>query len=128
MSRRICTLQMSGTDTDVATTRSVGRTGLIVILAGLGTYLIRLSGVVLLRDEERIPLPVRRALRHVGPAAMGAIIVSALFLDHGEWREFGAWHLAALVAIGVALWKRSMGWSMAAGALAFAVLLAVGLG
>jgi branched-subunit amino acid transport protein len=100
---------------------------IIIIAAGLGTYLIRLSGVLLLKDEERIPLPVRRALRMVGPAAMGAIIASALFLDHGEWRAFGAWHLAALVAIGVALWKRSMGWSMLAGAVTFAVLLAAGL-
>jgi branched-subunit amino acid transport protein len=100
---------------------------IIIIAAGVGTYLIRLSGVLLLKDEERIPLPVRRALRMVGPAAMGAIIASALFLDHGEWRAFGAWHLAALVAIGVALWKRSMGWSMLAGAVTFAVLLAAGL-
>jgi branched-subunit amino acid transport protein len=100
---------------------------IIIIAAGVGTYLIRLSGVLLLKDEERIPLPVRRALRMVGPAAMGAIIASALFLDHGEWRAFGAWHLAALVAVGVALWRRSMGWSMLAGAVTFAVLLAAGL-
>lgn len=100
---------------------------IIIIAAGVGTYLIRLSGVLLLKDEERIPLPVRRALRMVGPAAMGAIIASALFLDHSEWRAFGAWHLAALVAVGVALWKRSMGWSMLAGAVTFAVLLAAGL-
>ena len=100
---------------------------LIIIAAGLGTYLIRLSGILLLRDEERIPVPVRRALRHVGPAAMGAIIASALFLDHGQWRALGAWHLAALGAIGVALWRRSQGWSMLAGGLAFAVLIAAGL-
>jgi len=103
------------------------RVWLIFIAAGIGTYLIRLSGVLLLSDEERIPLPVRRALRMVGPAAIGAIIVSALFLDHGQWRAFGAWHLAALVAIGVAVWKRSMGWSMLAGAVAFAALLLAGL-
>jgi branched-subunit amino acid transport protein len=100
---------------------------IIIIAAGVGTYLIRLSGVLLLKDEDRIPLPVRRALRMVGPAAMGAIIASALFLDHGEWRAFGAWHLAALVAIGVAVWRKSMGWSMLAGAITFAALLAAGL-
>lgn len=100
---------------------------LIFVLAGLGTYLIRISGVVLLRDPERIPVPIQRALRMVAPAAMGAIIANALFLDHGEWREFGAWHVAAAVAIGVAIWRRSQGWSMLAGALAFAVLLASGL-
>lgn len=100
---------------------------LVVAAAAIGTYLIRLSGVVLLRDPERIPEPVRRALRMVAPAAMGAIIVNSLFLDAGEWRAFGAWHLAALVAIAVALWRRSQGWSMVAGAVAFAVLLIAGL-
>ncbi len=100
---------------------------LIFILAGLGTYLIRISGVVLLGDPERIPVPVQRALKMVAPAAMGAIIANALFLDQGQWREFGAWHLAAVVAIGVAVWRHSQGWSMLAGALAFAVLLATGM-
>jgi branched-subunit amino acid transport protein len=99
---------------------------LIFLLAGIGTYLIRISGVILLKDEDRIPVPVRRALRMVGPAAMGAIIVNSLFLDQGEWRAFGAWHIAAAVAIGVALWRRSQGWSMLAGAIAFAVLIATG--
>ena len=97
---------------------------LIFLFAGIGTYLIRISGVILLKDEERIPVPVRRALRMVGPAAMGAIIVNALFLDEGEWRVFGPWHIAAAVAIGVALWRRSQGWSMLAGAVAFAALIA----
>ncbi len=100
---------------------------LIFILAGLGTYLIRISGVMLLRDPERIPVPVQRALRMVAPAAMGAIIANALFLDQGQWRELGAWHVAAAVAVGVAIWRRSQGWSMLAGALAFAVLLASGM-
>lgn len=100
---------------------------LIFILAGLGTYLIRISGVMLLRDPERIPAPIQRALRMVAPAAMGAIIANALFLDQGQWRELGAWHVAAAVAVGVAIWRRSQGWSMLAGALAFAVLLASGM-
>ncbi|MGC4175864.1 AzlD domain-containing protein [Demequina sp.] len=99
----------------------------IFLFAAIGTYLIRISGVVLLRDPERIPAPIRRALTMVGPAAMGAIIVNSLFLDHGEWRAFGAWHIAAAVAIGVALWRRSQGWSMLAGALTFAALIATAL-
>ena len=100
---------------------------LIFLFAAIGTYLIRISGVVLLKDPDKIPVPVRRALTMVGPAAMGAIIVNALFLDHGEWRAFGAWHIAAVVAIGVALWRRSQGWSMLAGAIAFAALIATGV-
>ena len=100
---------------------------LIFLFAAIGTYLIRISGVVLLKDEERIPLPVRRALRMVGPAAMGAIIVNSLFLDQGEWRALGAWHVAAVAAIAVALWRRREGWAMLAGAVAFVALIAAGL-
>ena len=100
---------------------------LIFLAAAVGTYAIRISGLVLLGPGRRLPDRVERSLRLVGPAAMAAIIANALLLDHGEWRAFGAWHLAALVAVGVALWRRSSGWSMALGAAAFAVLLVAGL-
>jgi branched-subunit amino acid transport protein len=97
---------------------------LIFLFAAIGTYLVRLSGVVLLRHPENIPAPIQRALRMVAPAALGAIIVNSLFLDQHEWRAFGAWHIAAAVAIIVALWRRSQGWSMLAGALVFAAIIA----
>lgn len=99
---------------------------LIFTATAIGTYLIRLSGIALLSNPERIPPRVRRALGLVAPAAMGAIIVNTLFLNEGQWRAFGAWHLAAVVAIGVALWKRSSGWAMSLGAAAFALLLVAG--
>lgn len=99
---------------------------LIFVAAGVGTYLIRLSGVMLLRDRE-LPPRVTKGLSLVGPAAMAAIVANALLLDEGQWRSFGAWHLAAVVAIGVALWRRTSGVAMAAGAVAFAALLLAGL-
>ncbi len=99
----------------------------IFLGAAIGTYAIRVSGLLLFGGERRLPERLERSLRLVGPAAMGAIIANALFLDQGEWRAFGAWHLAALVAIGVALWRRSAGWTMSLGAAAFAVLLVAGL-
>ncbi len=103
------------------------RTLLIFVAAGIGTYLIRVSGLVLFGGERRLPPRVERSLRLVGPAALAAIVANSLLLDEGSWRAFGAWHLAALVAIGVALWKRSSGWSMGLGAAAFALLLIAGL-
>ncbi len=99
----------------------------IFLLAAIGTYVIRISGLVLLGGDRDLPEQVERALRLVGPAAMAAIIANSLLLDQGEWRALGAWHIAAAIAIGVALWKRSSGWTMALGAGAFAALLLVGL-
>ena len=99
----------------------------IFLAAAVGTYVIRVSGIALLSDPEKLPPLLRRALALVAPTALGAIIVNSLFLDEGQWRSFGAWHLAAVVAIGVALWRHSAGWAMTAGAVAFALLLVVGL-
>ncbi|WP_062071142.1 AzlD domain-containing protein [Demequina sediminicola] len=98
----------------------------VFTLAAIGTYLIRLSGIAILGDGRELSPRVRKALTLVAPAAMAAIIANALLLDAGQWREFGAWHVAAAVAVGVALWKRSMGWTLVAGAGAFAVLLLLG--
>jgi branched-subunit amino acid transport protein len=103
------------------------RIWLIFILAAIGTYVIRVSGLALFRDEDRISPLVRRALRMIGPGAMGAIVGNSLLLDHGAWRPFGPWHIAALVAVGFAAWKRNLGLTMLAGAAVFAVLLLVGL-
>jgi len=99
----------------------------VFALAGIGTYLIRLSGIALLANEERIPPLVRRALRMIGPAAMGAIVGNSLLLDHGAWRPFGVWHVASLVALAVGVWRRSLGLTLLAGAAAFAALLLLGL-
>jgi len=100
---------------------------LIFTAVAVGTYLLRISGIVLLSNPEKLPPRLRRALGLVAPTAMGAILVNSLFLDEGQWRSFGAWHLAAAVAIGVALWKRSAGWAMSLGAASFALLLVAGL-
>ncbi len=98
---------------------------IVVALAGIGTYLIRVSGIVLFQNEDRISPLVRRGLRMIGPAAMGAIIGNALFLDEGAWRPFGAWHVAALVAVAAAVWKRNLALTMLIGAAAFAALLLI---
>lgn len=100
---------------------------IVFLLAGVGTYLIRLSGIMLLGGERELPESVTSMLRLVAPAALAAIIANSLFLDGGQWRDFGAWHIAALLSIGVAIWTRSMGWTLIVGAAAFAGLLLLGL-
>jgi len=97
------------------------------VIAGVGTYLIRLSGILMLGGDREFPESVTKTLRLIGPAALAAIMANALLLDGGSWRGFGAWHIAAILAIGVALWKRSMGWTLAVGAASFAALLSLGL-
>ncbi|MFN3866614.1 MAG: AzlD domain-containing protein [Demequina sp.] len=99
----------------------------VFTVAAIFTYAIRISGILLLGGDRELPPRVRKALSLVAPAAMAAIVANALFLDQTEWRGFGAWHLAAVVAVGVALWKRSMGWTLLAGVVAFAALLLAGL-
>ncbi len=102
------------------------RATLIFLAAAAGTYLIRISGIVLLGGRRTLPPRVMHALSLIAPAAMAAIIANSLLLDHGEWRAFGAWHIAGAVAIGFALWRRNTGWPMLAGAVVFAGLLVAG--
>lgn len=99
---------------------------IVVLFAAIGTYLIRVSGVALLGRERELPPRVTKALGLVVPAAMAAIVADSLLLADDGWRPLGAWHLAAIVAVGIALWTRSAGWTIAAGAAAFAGLLVTG--
>lgn len=100
---------------------------IIFTVAAIGTYVIRISGIALLGGDRELSPRVRKMLGLVAPAALGAIVADALFLDEGMWRPLGAWHLAALVAVVLALWKRSMGWTLLAGVAAFAAFLLAGL-
>ncbi len=100
---------------------------IVFTVAAVGTYLIRVSGILLLGGDRELSPRMSKMLSLVAPAALGAIVANALFLDEGAWRPFGAWHIAATVAVGVALWKRSMGWTLLAGVIAFAALLLAGV-
>ncbi len=89
---------------------------LIVILVAAGTLAMRASMVTLL-GEVTIPLRVEQALSLVAPAVLAGLVAQTLFLDHGEFRPFGTWYLAAAVAALVAWRTRSFGWTLAAGML-----------
>ncbi len=86
----------------------------IVLAAAVGTFALRASMVTLLADAT-IPPRVEQALGLVAPAVLAGLVAQTLFLDHGDWRAPGAWHLAALVAAVVAWRTRSFGWTLAAG-------------
>ena len=95
-------------------------------VAGLGVYVIRVSGLALASGNREIPPLASRALHLVAPAAISAVVASAVLLDSSAVRGISAWHLAALVAIGIAAWKRHIALTIGVGAGAFALGVALG--
>ncbi|MFV1989883.1 MAG: AzlD domain-containing protein [Acidimicrobiales bacterium] len=95
-----------------------------VLLAGVGTFFIRSSALVILGDRA-IPDRVQQTLRLIAPAVLSAIAANSLLLDSGDIRPLGSWHLAALVAVGVSLKTKSLGWTLAAGLVALWAIQAI---
>ncbi|BDG09818.1 AzlD domain-containing protein [Anaeromyxobacter paludicola] len=78
-------------------------------VAGLLTFLIRLSFIALLGRVETPPL-LARALRLVPPAVLSAIILPELLLRRGavDLSLGNVRLLAGLLATGVAIWTRNV--------------------
>ena len=97
---------------------------IILIVAGVLTYLTRLSFVALLGKFSAPPV-VQRALRFVPPAVLTAIIFQELFVRDGSLAL--AWSnprpLAGLAAAVVAWRTRSPLWTILAGAVVLALIL-----
>ncbi len=74
---------------------------LAIVLAGVGTYLMRGIFILALAEKQFPPL-VLRTLEYVSPAVMGALIVSMLTASDGSVQlgapELGGLATAALVA------------------------------
>ncbi len=101
-----------------------------LILFGLAaalTFAIRYSGIALFAGDRELSPGWARTLELAGPAAMAAIAANTLLLDHGDFRGFGAWHLMALVAAAVALWKRDTNWILLGGTVGFVVFRLLGM-
>jgi branched-subunit amino acid transport protein len=97
----------------------------IVLLAALGTLLMRSSLVVLLAGVT-LPRRVEQGLALVAPAVLAGLVAQTLFLQRGEVRPFGSWYVAAAVAAIVAWRTRSAGWTLLAGMAAVLLLEAAG--
>jgi branched-subunit amino acid transport protein len=97
------------------------------VLAGIGTYLIRLSAIALVGHGVRIPARVERTLRLIAPAVLAAIIANGLILDHGQLNGRGSWYLGTLVAVVVARRLGSAAWAMATAMAAVWVLQRIGV-
>jgi branched-subunit amino acid transport protein len=71
--------------------------------------------MVTLLSAVTIPRRVEQALGLVAPAVLAGLVAQTLFLDHGDMRPLGSWHLAGAVAAVVAWRTRSFGWTLVAG-------------
>ncbi len=96
---------------------------LVFIAAGLITYGIRLS-FILLMDRMEIPLVVQRGLRFVPPAVLTAIIFPELFVQEGTLNlsPANARLLAGLLAAWVAWRTKNIVLTIAVGMAALLIL------
>jgi len=99
---------------------------LMVLLTGLGTYLLRMSAIALVSEGRQIPPRAEQALRLVAPSVLAALVANSLLLQGGDWRPLGAWHGAAIVAALVAVRFRSAAWTLLAGMVAVWLFAALG--
>ncbi|CAN5917818.1 hypothetical protein BH23ACT10_BH23ACT10_24300 [soil metagenome] len=93
-------------------TRSVVTT---VLIAGLGTLLIRASFLAFADRMGTVPEPVRTVLRMIPAAALAALTAPALLRPDGQWDVVGPTAIAGLVAAIVAFRFRSIAISLTVG-------------
>ncbi len=95
-----------------------------VLVVGLVTYAAR-SGPILFLADRTLPEPFERALRHVAPAVLSALVVSLTAggegLDGFEFAEI----IALVVGGAVTLASRKLPFGLAAGMITLWVVLAL---
>ncbi|MEN4010467.1 MAG: AzlD domain-containing protein [Chloroflexota bacterium] len=102
---------------------AVAHTWLIIVLAGLLTFAIRLSFIAL-HGRWQPPALFQRALRYVPPAVLSAIILPEMLLQDGQMllSPLNPRLLAGIVAILIAWRTRSTLLTILAGMLALYLL------
>ena len=76
----------------------------IVLVAGVGTYLLRASFLAMADRLAALPADVRELLRMVPAATMAALTLPALLRPEGAWALLGPRALAGVVA-GLVAWR-----------------------
>ena len=77
---------------------------LLFVLAGIGTYLMRASLVVLL-GRVAVPAGLERSFRYIAPAVLAAIVAPALLLDGAGTPDVLDARVLAGIAGGIAAWR-----------------------
>ena len=85
-----------------------------LLAVAVGTYLLRSSGV-LAAGSRSIPARFESTLRLIPPAVLSALVANAVVYDGGDFRPFGPWYVALGLAVVVAVWTKSVGWTLLGG-------------
>lgn len=99
---------------------------IVLVACALGTYMFR--GVVMLLLADRTISPViERALQNVGPAVLAALTVNlAVSGGGGSGVEYVPIEMFSLVVAGaVAVWRKNLLWTLAAGMVSIWILSAL---
>jgi branched-subunit amino acid transport protein len=86
----------------------------IVVVAGVGTYLMRVSLIALL-GRVTIPPLGERALKLVAPTVLATIAAQGVFTVDGGLRPLDVRHGAAVVAFLIAWRTKSIAWTLIGG-------------
>lgn len=82
---------------------------IVIAVVGVGTYLVRASFLAVAERVAAIPERWRTPLRLIPPAVLAALIAPAVLRpDGGALALVGPRPIAAVVALGVAVWTRSV--------------------
>ncbi len=98
------------------------------IIAGVGTYAIRVSAIALVGQGVAIPQGLERTLRLIAPAVLAAVIANGLILDHGHLNLRVSWYAGTAIAVLVVYRFRSAAWAMTLAMLAVWALQMAGVG
>ncbi len=91
----------------------------LIVIVAVGTYLSR-AGMILLLAGRDLPEPVLRALRHVGPAVLAALVVTFVADPEAPWRGITTAELAGLVASAGTHYRwKSLGLTLVVGMVVF---------
>ncbi|MBT8214636.1 MAG: AzlD domain-containing protein [Acidimicrobiia bacterium] len=108
------------------TTTPTSTIWLVIVLAGIGTYLIRLSFIGAWGRFDTVPAIVTRALSLVPAAVMAALVLPGLFYGDGDFDIWNARLLAGVVAAIVAIRYRNVLATVAIGMTTLWILQALG--
>lgn len=91
---------------------------LAIVLAGVATFAIRASFLVVADRFDGLSRETLELLRMIPAAAIAALVAPAVLRQDGQLLVIGPRPLAALLALAIAAWTRSILWTIVVGLVA----------